>query len=180
MRPGQIRTTATTSLDLLERRGHGTPDSLLLAWVAWEGLKIRTLCVGLSRMGFQVQHVYDVLGEERFHTDQHYRRLFMSIFGTYPENTRGVGAQWKGLESYRTTRHKIVHGMGSDRPERLERGTRQLVGATTDPTWLSRLTVVQEGTRTPIGSPFASMRASGKRPKYELRALVASARPRGS
>ncbi|MEI6374674.1 MAG: hypothetical protein WCP26_12910 [Actinomycetes bacterium] len=177
MRPSQIRRTAETSLQLLEWRGHGTPDALLLAWVAWEGLKIRTVCVGLARMGFQVQHVYDVLSEEKVHALDDYRRLFKSVFGSFPESAKGVGKQWQELEDLRDTRHKIVHGMGSDKPDRLERGTRLLAGAAMNPDWLAPLSVVRDDVRVPIGSPFAAMRSPGRRPKYELREMVVASRP---
>lgn len=178
MRPSQIKTTAATALELLEQRGYGTPDSLLLAWVAWEGLKVRTLSVGLAKMGFQVQHVYDVMGDDRVHTLNDYQTLFRRVFGANPQNIRGVSQVWKQLEDFRNTRHKIVHGMGSATPEHLERGTRLLASMSLDPDWLAGLKVESGETRVTIGSPFASMRSRGHRPKHELQTLVKECRPR--
>ena len=56
MQPNLIKSTAESSLTLLGGKGRGTPEALLLAWVSWEGLKIRVLFVGLGLHGRRCPH----------------------------------------------------------------------------------------------------------------------------
>ena len=128
MQPSLIRSTAETSLDLLAMRGRGSPESLLLAWVAWEGLKMRLLVVGLAKCGWRVSDVYDVLSASRLHTQEDYRALFAEVFGASPESTRGVGAQWRAIEDFRGVRNRYVHGTRGSAPAKLEAGTHLITG----------------------------------------------------
>lgn len=82
MKPNLIKSTAESSLTLLGGKGRGTPEVLLLAWVSWEGLRIRVLVVGLAMQGWEVQDIYDVLSEDKVHALAHVRGLFKEVFGT--------------------------------------------------------------------------------------------------
>lgn len=180
MRPNVIQSTAHTAVELTRERGRGTPEALLLAWVAWEGLKVRLLVVGFAKMGWLVQDVYEALESERVGELQVYRRLFKYVYGTFPDNTRVVGTPWRGIEEARVLRHRYVHGMGTASPERLLTATNRIAEAVLDCTWLECLTVKVGGQRVRIGHPYARLpsRKRSHRPKSELRAIVADAKRR--
>jgi len=178
MRPSQIRRTAETALELLEDRGHGNPEAFLLAWVSWEGLKIRVISLGLARMGFQVQHVYEVLTEDELRSKGEFEALFQTVFSRKPQSAKGVGSTWQRNETFRKVRNRIVHGIGSTSPDRLESGTRVLTGAVLSPQWLGSLAVNDGSGQVSIGNPFAGMNARGGRSKEELRELVIAGRGR--
>lgn len=174
MQPNLIISTAHSADSLLEAKGHGCPEALLLAWVAWEGLRVRTLCVGLAKMGWQIQDVYDVLSKERAYTTGQYDRLFAHIFGKRPHNSSGIGTTWSAIEAYRVIRHRYVHGMGGAKPSLLEHGTLFITAHVADPEWLARLQVMTTNGRIPIGHPYAVQRGGRerKRPKAELSRLL--------
>jgi hypothetical protein len=170
MQPSLIRSTAETSLDLLEMRGRGSPESLLLAWVAWEGLKMRLLVVGLAKRGWRVSDVSDVLSASRLHTQEDYRSLFAEVFGASPESTRGVGAQWRAIEDFRGVRNRYVHGTRGSAPAKLEAGTHLITGRVLDPSWLSGLAVSADGEPVKIGDPFRRLPSSQS--SYESRTAL--------
>lgn len=177
MQPNLIRATANSSLDLLAMRGRGSPEAFLLAWVAWEGLKIRILVVALTQQGWKVQDVYDELSSSRLHTLEHYRTLFKSIFGTYPESTRGVGATWCSIEEFRDVRNRYVHGTRGAAPLRLEAGTHLITGHVLDPSWLERLALDVDGDRVNLGAPYRRLTSTRRmtRSKRALRELLSQA-----
>ena len=181
MQPNLIRSTADSSLSLLASRGRGTPEAFLLAWVAWEGLKIRVLVVGLSMQGWKVQDIYDVLSQDKVHAVDHVRGLFKAVFNSYPENARGVGQDWCLIEDFRDVRNRYVHGARGAAPLRLEAGTHLITQRVLDPSWLAPLTVVVDGERTRLGDPYR--RLPSKRWRYRsrasLRELIDVARKKG-
>ncbi len=65
-------------------RGQGTPEALLLAWVAWEGLKIRILVVALAEKGWKVRDVYSALADAKLHSLEHYNAVFKKVVDNYP------------------------------------------------------------------------------------------------
>lgn len=167
-------------MTLLGARGRGTPEALLLSWVAWEGLRIRLLVVALCMQGWKVKDVYAALSEERFHSAAHYDNLFRSIFGSKPHNAKGIGQRWQQLETFRATRNAFVHGTRGSAPLRLEAGVHLLHDSVLDPGWLAAVPV-----RTPDG--FAALgdvyrrlpgRSAQARSKNELRQIVRDSHPK--
>lgn len=180
VQPSLIRATANSSLTLLGEEGRGTPQALLLAWVSWEGLKIRILVVGLAMRGWKVQDVYEVLSEDKVHTHAHIRGLLKEVFGSYPENIKGIGYRWEQIEEFRTVRNRYVHGTRGAAPLRLEAGTHMITDHVLDPTWLAPLPVLVDGVQKRLGDPYR--RLPSLRPRFQskasLKELVERAKPR--
>lgn len=180
MQPHLIRSSAESALALLEESERGTPQALLLAWVAWEGLKIRVLVVGLAMQGWRVADIYDVLSDERVHSVAHLRGLFREVFGSYPEGARGIAPTWKAVEEFRDLRNRYVHGTRGAAPMKLEAGTHLIVGCVRDPSWISVLSVSIDGVKTPLGDPYRRLPSfrGAYRSKSSLKELVTRARAR--
>ena len=113
-------------------RGQGTPEALLLAWVAWEGLKIRILVVALAEKGWKVRDVYSALADAKLHSLEHYNAVFKKVVDNYPQQVKNVGKPWRQIEEYREARHRYVHGMRGSSPTRLETGTQLIIGSVQD------------------------------------------------
>lgn len=180
MQPSLIRSTAESSLTLLDARGRGSPEALLLAWVAWEGLKVRVLVVGLAMHGWKVQDIYDAVSTERVHTVEHVRGVFRTLFGAFPENTKGVSKTWQHIEQFREVRNRYVHGARGAAPLRLEAGTHLITEHVLDTAWLHGMPFALEGQRTTLGDPYRRLSSSrtGGRSLSSLRNLLRDARPR--
>lgn len=180
MQPHLIRSTADSAMTLLGERGRGTPEALLLSWVAWEGLRIRLLVVALRMQGWQVKDVYDALSSERFHSTVHYDNLFRSIFGSKPQSAKGVGQRWSQLEAFRATRNAFVHGTRGGSPLRLEAGVHLLRDSVLDPGWLAILPVRTSNGREPVGDVYRRLPSQHGRARSvtELRQLVRDSHPR--
>lgn len=180
MQPNLIKSTAESSLTLLGERGRGTPEALLLAWVAWEGLKTRTLVVGLAMQGWKVQDIYDALAAESVHTREHVRGVFRSVFGSFPDNTKGISQTWQHIEQFREVRNRYVHGARGAAPLRLEAGTHLITEHVLDTTWLHDVRIVVDGQRTVLGDPYR--RLPSTRARYNspssLKTLLRDSRPR--
>jgi hypothetical protein len=180
VQPNLIKSTAESSLTLLGDKERGTPEALLLAWVSWEGLKIRVLVVGLAMQGWKVQDIYDVLSEDKVHALDHVRGLFKEVFGAFPESAKGVGQTWKQIEEFREVRNRYVHGTRGAAPLRLEAGTHLITEHVLDPSWLSSLPVIVDGERTHLGDPYRRLPRTRARyrSKASLKELVERARRR--
>lgn len=179
MQPHLIKSTADTSLALLRLHGRGSPEAFLLAWVAWEGLKIRILVVGLATKGWRVQDVYDVLSAQRVHDHRHVRHIFKQLFGSFPESTPGLGEAWRGIEAFRGVRNRYVHGTRGADPLRLESATRSITERVFDTAWLEDLSVRVDGEKRQLGDPYRRMigRRAGHKSKDSLTDLIREARP---
>lgn len=179
MQPNLIRSTANSAMTLLGEQDSGTPEALLLAWVAWERLRIRLLVVALCMQGWQVKDVYDPLPSERFHTHPHYDHLFRTTFGAKPQNACDVGQRWQQLESFRKTRNAYVHGTRGGSPLKLESGVHLLREATLDPSWLSSLSLAAPKGKQPLGDIYRpkSLRRSSGPLRADLQRLLGSTRP---
>lgn len=174
MQPNLIKSTAESSLSLLGERGHGTPEALLLAWVAWEGLKVRLMVVGLTMQGWQVQDIYEVLSAEQVHTRDHVRGILYSLFGSFPENTKGIGTTWAQIEQFREVRNRFVHGTRSAAPLRLEAGTHLITDHVLNTEWLHNASIRIDGSRIALGDPYRRLtgRRNGLRGKASLISLI--------
>lgn len=165
---------------LLDHHGRGTPEGLLLAWVAWEGLKIRLLVVALAMQQWRVQDINDVLSSEQVHTREHVRRIFRSVSGAFPESTKGIGTTWDQIEQFREVRNRYVHGTRGAAPLRLEAGVHLITEHVLDTRWLESVPVRRDSGRTSLGDPYRRLPSSrsGYRSRSSLSELVRDARPK--
>lgn len=165
---------------LLREKGRGSPEAFLLAWVAWEGLKIRLLVVGLAMQGWRVQDIYEVLSEQRVHDHRHIRNVFKGISGSFPENTSGMSQAWQQIEAFRDVRNRYVHGTRGADPARLEAGTHLITEHVLDTGWLEEIQVRGDSQNTRLGDPYRRLpsRRSGQLSKSSLTDAILQARPK--
>jgi len=152
MEPGKIRETLQVANFVQEKKNRGNPEALLLTWVAWEGIKIRMMVVGLARQGWHGKTFQQAAqGKELWHS-QTFNKSFKSIFGDNPANLKNFGANWNKIEKTRKTRNKFVHGFGQTSPKELRRQFDFLQGLFIDLSWLNSLNVMlPDGERTELG-----------------------------
>jgi hypothetical protein len=164
-------------MEMLELHGRGTPEAFILAWIGWEGLKFRILVVALSMKGWKVSDIQDVFAHPGVHTNEHYRRLFKSIFGAFPNNIKGIGTQWGEAEKYRDLRNKYVHGAKSNHPEKFLSAIENLYSLTTEVEWLSNLSLEVNGEKRKIGNVYRRLAAPKKaRSRASLEQLIKETR----
>lgn len=174
MKPNLIKSTANSALELMTYHGRGSTEAFLLSWVAWEGLKIRLAVVGLHMQGWKVADIYDGLSAARVHSNENYLRLFRTIYGSNPQNTKGIGSQWKTIEEFRTIRNRYAHGTGGAAPMKLEAGTHLITDSVLDTDWLSRVPITTENGRVSLGDPYRRLvtTRSRHRSHTSLKALL--------
>ena len=167
-------------MTLLGSHGRGTPEALLLSWVAWEGLRIRLLVVALCMSGWQVKDIYAALSAERFHSSPHYDNLFRVVFGARPQNSSGISGRWQQIESFRRDRNAFVHGTRGGPPLRLEAGVHLLQDSVINPEWLAHLRLKTDVECRTLGDVYRRLPTQRGRPRSstELRQLVLDAKPR--
>ena len=177
MQPSLIRSTANSALDLLELRGRGSTEAFLLSWVAWEGLKVRLVVVGLNMQGWQVSDVYAGLTDGRVHTNQNYLALFRTIYGRNPHNVSGVGDTWRQIEEFREVRNRYVHGTRGAAPAKLEAATLMITERVLDPSWLRGTPIKTEEGMSKLGDPYRRLVASRARhrSKASLKEMLVNA-----
>jgi hypothetical protein len=177
MQPNLITATARSANALLESAGRGCPEALLLAWVSWEGLRVRLLSVGFAKMGWRVGVAYEALADSAVRTGKQYDKVFKEVFGTRPGSTSGVSETWRELEQYREIRNRYVHGMGGTSPKVLANGTLLITSQVSDVDWLSRLAVESPEGKVLIGDPYAPQHGGNRRrrSRSELDRLLRSA-----
>lgn len=146
-----------------------------------EGLRIRLLVVALCMQGWRVKDVYAALSAERFHSTPHYDRLFRFVFGSRPQNAKGVGQRWQQLEGFLATRNAYVHGTRGGSPLRLEAGVHLLRESVLDPEWLAYLPVITPDGRTHLGDVYRHLSSRHRRPRSvsELRQAIGDTGRRG-
>jgi hypothetical protein len=161
-------------------RGHGCPEALLLAWVAWEGLRIRVLVVALSMHGWRVKGIYPTLASERL-TAHASRKTLNATLGCSTLQVKTVADIWRAIESHRPLRNKFAHGMGGNSPDRLEAATHFITTHALDPEWLAPLPVHIDDATYQLGDPYRRLHARTRlrRSAASLRQHIgASVRPR--
>ena len=154
MQPNLIKSTADSALELLDFRGRGSAEAFLLSWVAWEGLKVRVLAVGLHTHGWSVADIYESLPNGRIYQDKNYGAVFHQVFGTSPHGTQGVSSTWAEIEAFRDVRHRYVHGARGSSPAKLEAATHLITERVLEPQWLAVAKVSTTEGKVPLGDPY--------------------------
>jgi AraC-like DNA-binding protein len=160
MKPSSIDRTIKAALLLQSHEKYPSPETLLIAWVAWEQLKNRIIYVGLTKQGWQGQTIDEALREIEFWRSANYKRAFKSVFGSHPEQTKIAGKVWRDIESGLNMRNKFVHGMGQVSPSELSKVTENLFATLEDRSWCEILMVkLPNGTEVNLGDPMKRVTA---------------------
>jgi hypothetical protein len=161
MRPSEIEKTLQAAKFLRSKSHYGTPESLILAYVVWEGLKVRILIAGLAKQGWQ-QNTFktSVMGED-FWRSKNYNRAFKSVFGAFPEQLSATARVWEEIKIAEEIRGKFVHGMGQKNPAKIDHAYNFLVKTIEDREWISKLSVILPNQEVcNIGEVFKIIRTS--------------------
>ena len=146
--PSDISRTLSAAKALRANSKYGTPEGLLLAYVAWEGLKIRILAVGLAQQGWRFQTFKSAISDLELWRSKNYELAFASVFGQKPQNTKNLGKIWSRVATAERLRNKFVHGLGQTHPDTIEKSYRFLIEIIEDRSWLDNLSVKLPGGET--------------------------------
>ena len=58
MNPSSIRELTASARALQKTKRQGSPEAFILAWIAWEGMKLRILAVAQKKMGIKIKDTY--------------------------------------------------------------------------------------------------------------------------
>ena len=125
MNPSEILRLIKSARDLSSKSGR-SPEAFLIAYVAWEALKIRILLVGLTSRGLSVREGKLLIQESDIWKHGQYQKLFRDHFGSNPENTKSVGKLFNQAEKYTKLRNRFVHGSGSSSPDSFRRAVEEI------------------------------------------------------
>ena len=151
MEPAAIKKTIKAAKTLERNSNYGTPEALLLAYVAWEGLRNRVLICGLSQQGWTVTMFKEAIAGHGFWLKGSYDEGFSSVFGKNPQNLSGVSKIWDEAEKARILRNKFVHGLSKGDPEALWKSYSFLIETISDLSWTKKLEVsLPDGTQVPL------------------------------
>lgn len=165
MQPNLIKSTADSALELLEFRGRGSAEAFLLSYVAWEGLKVRLLVVGLHMHGWAVADIYEQLPAGKIFQEKNYNSIFRSVFGSPPASTKGIGEHWKSIDQFKDIRHRYVHGASGASPDKLEAATHLIIERVLEPEWLTTIKVTTLEGKPALGNPYRKLVTSRTRKK---------------
>ena len=127
MNPAEISRLAKSALDLAKQSGR-SPESFVVAYIAWEALKIRILLVGMTANGMSVSEAKKVVSLLEIWQGDKYSKAFKSYFGLFPNNTPGIGRLFNKAESFKSLRNGFVHGSRKTSPAKFREATIELVG----------------------------------------------------
>ena len=161
MEPAMVRKTLEAAKLIQRNSKYGTAEGLLLAHVAWDGLKNRIIVCGLAQQGWQVKTFKEAIDGQKYWKAENYRRSFNSVFGSDPDQTKGISQVWQlGLKSEKI-RNKFVHGMGQANPKVMQQVFDQLTENIEDMSWINMLFVRHpDGKKVPLGDISLPIRAA--------------------
>lgn len=176
MQPNLIKSTAGSANTLLDIRGYGSPEAFLLSYVAWEGLKVRLLVVGLHMHGWAVADIYEQLPAGKIFQEKNYNSVFRWVFGSPPASTKGIGEDWKSIDQFKDIRHRYVHGASGASPDKLEAATHLITERVLEPEWLTTMKVNMLEGKPSLGNPYRKLVTSRtrKRSKSSLHEILKS------
>ena len=58
MNPSSIRELTASARALQKTKRQGSPEAFILAWIAWEGMKLRILAVAQKKLGIKIKDTY--------------------------------------------------------------------------------------------------------------------------
>ncbi len=112
----------------LSRQSRRSPEGFIVAYIAWEALKIRILLVGMTANGMSVSEARKVISTLEIWQGDKYNKAFKSCFGSFPSNTSGIGKLFNKAESFKSLRNGLVHGGKNASPAKFKEATNELVG----------------------------------------------------
>jgi hypothetical protein len=161
MSPSEINRALNAAKLLRSNANYGTAESLMLAYVAWEGLKVRILIAGLAQQGWQQKTFKAAIIGSQFWKARNYNKAFRSVFGKDPEQIAEISKIWKEVNKAEAIRSKYVHGLGQTNPKKLLESYDFLVRIIEDHGWLENLKVIlPDGKREQLVEVFKTIRAS--------------------
>ena len=161
VKPSDIRHTLNSAKLLNNTATNSQAESLLLAYVAWEGLKNRIVISGLSQQGWQLKTFRQAIQGRNFWKAESYNSAFKSVFGSEPFQSPGVGQIWEKAGVAEKLRGKFVHGLGKNTPAVLDASFVFLVETITDLKWLHKLQVqLPSGAKEPLKDIYGVLRST--------------------
>lgn len=127
MNPAEISRLSKSALDLVRQSGR-SPEGFVVAYIAWEALKIRILLVGMTASGLSVSEAKKVVSTLEIWQGDKYNKVFKTYFGSFPNNTPSIGQLFNKAESFKSLRNGFVHGGKNASPAKFREATIQLVG----------------------------------------------------
>lgn len=142
MNPSAIRELSKSSRELQQLKRKGSPDAFILAWIAWEGMKLRILAVAQKKKGIKIKDTYAVHKELKLWNEAIFEKQWKKVFGTNPSNMSGkVGKIFREIKTYKKYRDKLVHGKEFGNPTNVEKATLSILHVLENQEWLKELEI---------------------------------------
>ena len=143
MNPSSIRELTASARALQKTKRQGSPEAFILAWIAWEGMKLRILAVAQKKMGTKIKDTYSSHQELRLWNQIKFEKQWKQVFGKNPSNMSGVaGKVFREMEKYKKYRDKLVHGKEFGNPINVQKATISILNLLEDREWLKDLFIV--------------------------------------
>lgn len=143
MNPSSIRELTASARALQKTKRQGSPEAFILAWIAWEGMKLRILAVAQKKMGTKIKDTYSSHQELRLWNQVKFENQWKQVFGKNPSNMSGVaGKVFREMEKYKKYRDKLVHGKEFGNPINVQKATISILNLLEDREWLKDLFIV--------------------------------------
>jgi hypothetical protein len=140
MNPSSIRELTASARALQKTKRQGSPEAFILAWIAWEGMKLRILAVVQKKMGTKIKDTYLSHQELRLWNQVKFEKQWKQVFGKNPSNMSGVaGKVFREMEKYKKYRDKLVHGKEFGNPVNVEKATLSILKILEDQEWLKEI-----------------------------------------
>ncbi len=158
MNPAEIARLAKSALDLAKQSGK-SPEGFVIAYIAWEALKVRILLVGMTSKGIPVAKAQVLCTSLKIWQGDNYNKAFKKYFGNFPNNSPGLGQLFKKADSFKNLRNGFVHGSRRTSPAKFREATIQLV-AIVEADWGTLLSsLLPKGTKS---DPMQRLQRQGK------------------
>lgn len=154
MQPSEIRNLAQSAQWIDSLRPRGTSESFILAWISWEGLKIRLLTYGFAKQGYLAKDTSKALKTCNVHSKKQYLAIFELAFGKPPLQINKLGPIWRELETYQPMRNRIIHGGTRFNPKDLREASRKISDRVLNACWLEGARVQIHGTEYVLQNPY--------------------------
>ena len=140
MKPSSIRELTASARALQITKRQGSPEAFILAWIAWEGMKVRILAVAQKKMGIKIKDTYLSHKELRLWNQVKFENQWKQVFGKKPANMSGVpGKVFREMEKYKKYRDKLVHGKEFGNPINFEKATLSILEILENQEWLKEI-----------------------------------------
>lgn len=154
MKPSEIRNLAQSSQWIDSLRPRGTSEAFILAWISWEGLKIRLLTYGFAKQGYLAKYTSKALKTCNVHSKKQYLAIFELAFGRPPLQINKLGSIWREIETYQPMRNRIIHGGTGYNPRDLREASRKISDHVLNTDWLEGAKVRIHGVEYVLQNPY--------------------------